>query len=59
MEHEEILQLVNSLRINDEFDGEVVSLEGDVGYITEKKLQSCLVCKVVSPKAMPIELFRA
>ena len=59
MEQEEILELVNSLKICDEFDGGDVSLDTDVDHFDEKKLQFCLVCKVISTKEMPREVFRA
>ena len=59
MEQEEILKLVNSLKIDDEKEGEIVLQEGDICRVGERKLHSCLACKVLSSKATPRDLFRS
>ena len=59
MEQDEVLSLINSLQIKDDADGEVISLQGDIHGAGKKMLDAYLVCKVVSTKAMPREVFRS
>ncbi|KAL5578306.1 hypothetical protein UlMin_020005 [Ulmus minor] len=58
MEHDEILKLVSSLKIDDEENDSVVWLGDDLCSLGEQKLNSCLACKVYSSKALPRDLFR-
>ena len=51
--------LISSLRIDDEEDGNVLSLGGDLCGLGERKLNYCLACKVLSSKAMPREVCRS
>ncbi|KAL5568428.1 hypothetical protein UlMin_025003 [Ulmus minor] len=58
MEQGEILKLVSSLKLDAEED-EYVLMVGDISRMWERKLNSCLACKVLSSKAMPRDVFRS
>ena len=57
MEQEEILKLLSSLKIDEEEDHGVGMLGGDLCTMGERKLNSWLVYKVLSLKAIPRDLF--
>ena len=45
--------------MREDINGDVVMLDGEIFNIGERKLHACLVCKVVSTKAIPWEVFCA
>ncbi|KAL5567492.1 hypothetical protein UlMin_024067 [Ulmus minor] len=59
MELDEILKLVSLLKLDAEEDENVLMVGGDISRKGEQKLNSCLVCKVMSSKAMPKDVFCA
>ena len=53
-----MMKLVSLLKLDEEEDGNVLLLGGDICGMVEQKLNYCLAYKVLSSKAMPRDVFR-
>lgn len=59
MDPDEVTRLVNELKLSKPPDSEkILTIDSDSLKIGEQRLENCLVAKVLSPKAVNLEVFK-